>query len=183
MEEEQCLRSRRHKSAQCSEASSKRSPGNLKTNDLWTAKRWQRNEVDWWVPSACRWTRRTLARSAVEWSVEETTCELFHHRNNGSFYSAKIGINLHDELEGVKDDHAGLGREDPLDVGIGFGVGYSGQRAPAAAVARSPAAADGGVPTEGKGVVSCQGGLEERGRGLVPAAPCGVRNRGWRGPI
>ena len=104
MEEEQCLRSRRHKSAQCSEASSKSSPGNLKTNDLWTAKRWQRNEVDWWVPSACRWTRRTLARSAVEWSVEETTCELFHHRNNGSIYSAKIGTNLHDELEGVEGE-------------------------------------------------------------------------------
>ena len=119
----------------------------------------------------------------MEWSVEETTCELLHHRNNGSFYLAKIGTNLHDELEGVKDDHAGLGREDPLDVGIGLGVGYSGQRAPAAAVARSPAAADGGVSTEGQGVVSGQGGFEERGRGLVPASPCGVRNRGWRGPI
>ena len=75
MEEEQCLSSLRQRSAQCSEASSKRRPGNLNTNDLWTAKRWHRNSVDWFVPSACSRTRRTLARSAVEWSVEETTCE------------------------------------------------------------------------------------------------------------
>ena len=83
----------------------------------------------------------------MEWSVEDTTCELLRHFIKCSFSSAKMRANLHDELEGVEDDHAGLGREDPLDVGIGLGVRYSGQRAPAATVARSPAAADGGVPT------------------------------------
>ena len=34
IEDEQCLKSRRQRSAQCSEASSNKSEGNLKTNDL-----------------------------------------------------------------------------------------------------------------------------------------------------
>ena len=82
--------------------------------------------------------------------MEETTCELLQHRINGSFYLAKIGTNLHDELEGVEDDHAGLGREDSLDVGISLGVGNTGQRPPADTVACSTAAADGGVAAQRK---------------------------------
>jgi len=75
MEEELCLSNLRHKSAQCSEASSNKSEGNLNTKDLWTAKRCWRNDVDWLVPSAWRRTRRTLARSPCEWSMWDTTCK------------------------------------------------------------------------------------------------------------
>lgn len=92
---------------------------------------------------------------------------------------------LHDEFEGIEDDHAGLGREDPLEVGIGLWVGDAGQRPSAAAVACSSAAAaaDGGIAAQREGVVSGEGGLEERGRCLVPTSPIGVRNWRWRRPI
>ena len=56
IEEEQCLSNRKHKSAQCSEASSNKRLGNLKTNDRCTAKRCCKNMVDWLVPRACNST-------------------------------------------------------------------------------------------------------------------------------
>ena len=71
------------------------------------------------------------------------------------------GDDLHDELEGVEDDHAGLGGEYSLNVRIGLGVGDTGQRPPTAAVARSSAAADGGVPAQRERVMPGQGRLEE----------------------
>ena len=59
IEEEQCLRSWRHRSAQCSDASSNRRPGNLKTKDLCTANRCSMKKVDWLVARACSSTRST----------------------------------------------------------------------------------------------------------------------------
>ena len=64
---------------------------------------------------------------------------------------------------------------------VGLGVGDAGQRPSAAdAVDRSTSAdaADGGVPAQRERVVSGQGGLEERGRRLVPTSPVGVWNWG-----
>ena len=95
-----------------------------------------------------------------------------------------VKTHLHDEFEGIEDDHAGFGREDSLEVGIGLWVGDAGQRPSAAAVAcSSAAAADGGIAAQREGVVSGEGGLEERGRCLVPTSPIGVRNWRWRRPI
>ena len=93
---------------------------------------------------------------------------------------------LHNQLEGVEDDHAGLVREDPLYVGVALGVGRAGQRpstraGPGPGVALPPAAADGGLPAEGEGVTEPGlGRLEERRRRLVPPPPVGVRNGGRR---
>ena len=76
IEAEQCLSRRKHKSAQCSEASSNNRLGNLKTKDLWTANKCFKNIVDWLVLSACSNTCKTEANSPCEWSVCETTCTI-----------------------------------------------------------------------------------------------------------
>ena len=103
--------------------------------------------------------RRGVVSGGNDLRIGLLTYQPLHWLFSSNRVKGKLGrderkTHLHDEFEGIEDDHAGLGREDSLDVGIGLGVGYAGQRPPAAAVACSTAAADGGVAAQRKRVVS-----------------------------
>ena len=75
-----------------------------------------------------------------------------------------VAHHLHDDLEGVQDDHAGLGGQDALDVGVRLRV--------------NDALSAGLVERQGVGGGAWEVGLEEGG--LVPPPTAGVGIGGGR---